>query len=264
MRCSKVLYDRSFVTAIPVPVGHETRPLVNIKAHHPWLLNNLNRWHNELELHGQNDLWLRLRSVQDAERFTSGLWELVLLCHLKQKGDHVVYNRLVHGKTPDLYWPAGRLIGDIVSISDPYYGSREDVFIHEVANDINTLPHRFDVYIKRFKFSGQSYKRRAITDWIRFLPTSEMASRDYEYSDGESYLKIAILRKTEGHAVKMMGTFSLDSNRLRTVTKRRIEDKIRKYQRRMIVFACSGLGNWPLMEDTLNMALYGDWQVVFS
>jgi len=262
-----MLYDESFINSIPCASSDERRSLVNLKAINPWLLQKFNIWYSELFPNGERELASRLRSIEDSESFTAGFWELVIYRHLKQTQHEVFYNQEINCKKPDLYWPKHDLIGDIVSISDPNYQERGDVFIHEVKEAINKLDLPFDVSILSFHFSGTSYRKRDVLEWIKSLsisPPVDLEDAAQEYDDGESRLEVLISPRTRGSVVKMVGMFSLNAEQLKKAVQGRIQKKLKKYQRPIIVFACSGQGFWSLQEDTLEMALYGDWQVIFS
>jgi hypothetical protein len=58
--------------------------------------------------------------------------------------------------------------------------------------------------------------------------------------------------------------FSLDSDQLKKAIKGRLRQKVKTYQRPLVVFVGAGLGFWTPDRDTMNMVLYGDWLVHFS
>lgn len=262
-----MLYSKTFINSIPYAGRWERRPLANLKANHPWLLHKLNSWYTELFPNEDKDIANRLMSVKYSEDFTAGFWELVILRYFSQINHEVLYHQEVKGKTPDLYFPAYNLIGDIVSISDPCFKNREYKFIDQLSQAINGLNVPFDIHIQSFHFSGKSYRKRAILKWIKslsILDASNSQGNTHEYDDGESKLEVCVLARTKGPIVKSLGIFSLDDEQLKKVVKGRIENKLEKYRRPMIVFACSGLGFWNLQEETLDTVLYGDIQVTFS
>ena len=257
----RLLYDRSFLDAVPQATQGERRPLVNLKANHPWLIQKLSAWHEELFPQGDSELYPKLRCIDNSGSFTAAFWELLIFRFLAQLKHKTVFNKHVRGKRPDVYWPENDLIGDVISISDPFYDQPENKFIHELEQKINKLPLSIDIYIKSFSFAGSSYRKSSILRWIKSLRVDE---RDHVYDDGQSRLKVDVKPRRSGAKVKMLGTFSLDSKQLKEITKRRIQSKLKKYHGQLIIFACSGQGLFHLDEDTLHMALYGDWQVIFS
>ena len=260
-----MLYDQEFIESIPQPENHEGRSLVNIKANHPWLLRRLNDWYSELLPDGNPNLERRLRSFNSKD-FTSAFWELVIFRFLRGKGHDVLYEGEVEGKTPDFYWPKQGLIGDVVSVSDPHYGKREEIFIHELTRHLNGLSLPFSVFITSFRFEGTSYRRLDILDFFHSFaqkPLSDLIDQTHEYDDGESQIEFMVFPQSGGPAIRAIGMFKLDGEQLREVVKRRIREKVKKYQGSLIVFACSGLGFWNLSEETLNFALYGNLQFLF-
>lgn len=260
-----MLYDDAFIAGIPDPVSNERRSLVNLKANAPWLLIKLNNWYSELLPAGDPELAARLRNTENSEEFTAGFWELVIFRHLRTISHNILYKQVVDGKTPDLYWPEANLIADVISISDPNYGEREDVFIHELSQAINGLALPFGIMIASSHFSSTSYKKQAILKWVLSLVNQPNLYDEAQwYNDGESRLELLIKPRTNGPIIKAIGMFHLDAEQTKKIVKRRIREKLRKYQRPLVVFACSGQGFWNLEEDTLDMALYGDWQVVFN
>ncbi|GEM_PF-2938432 len=58
-----MLYDESFIDNIPMAQTSELRPLVNLKAHSPWLLIELNQWYDELLPSGDPELAGNLRNI---------------------------------------------------------------------------------------------------------------------------------------------------------------------------------------------------------
>lgn len=259
-----MLYNKRFLDSIPQPESKEGRSLVNLKANYPWLLLKLNDWYSGLLPNGNSNLESRLK-LMNSEDFTSGFWELVVFRYLKQVEHDVLYDEEVEGKTPDFYWPKEKLIGDVISVSDPNYGEREEKFVHELEKHINNLSLPFDVFITSFRFSGTSYRRRSILDWFRLLtkkPLTDFEEEAQEYDDGESKIEFIALPRSKGSIVKAVGMFDLNEEQMKKVIKGRLRKKVRKYQSLIIVFACSGLGFWNLNEETLDMALYGDWQVL--
>lgn len=257
-----MLYDNQFIDSIPQPKSNEHRSLVNLKANSYWLLLKLNDWYSEMLPFGNLSLESRLNSM-NSENFTSGFWELAVFRYLKQTGHDVLYDQEVEGKTPDFYWPKEKLIGDVISISDPNYGEREETFKHELENHINNLPLPFDVFITSFQFSGKSYRKRNILNWLRSFnerQLTDFGDEEQEYDDGETRIAFLPLPYSSGPTVKAVGMFKLNSEQTKKVVKGRIRGKIKKYQGSLIVFTCSGLGFWNLNENTLDMALYGDWQ----
>jgi hypothetical protein len=260
-----MLYDETFLANIPQAESNERRSLVNLKARCPWLLRKLNDWYSELLPNVNTNLESRLKSL-NSEAFTSGFWELVVYRYLKQIGHNVLYEENVEDKTPDFYWPKQELVGDVISVSDPQYGKREEVFVHELAEHLEQLSLPFDVFITSFHFKGTSYRRRAILDsFLSFArrPLSDLIDQTHEYDDGESQIEFIILPQSVGPAIRAIGMFGLDADQLKEVVKRRIRAKVKKYRGLLIVFACSGLGFWNLSEETLNFALYGDLQFLF-
>jgi len=259
-----MLYDKQFLDAIPQPKSKEQRSLVNLKANSPWLLLKLNDWYSELLPNGNLSLESRLKSM-NSEDFTSGFWELVVFRYLKAAGHDVLYDGEVKGKTPDFYWPKEKVIGDVISVSDPNYGEREETFIYELENHLNNLPLPFDVFITSFQFSGTSYRKRNILDWFQSFSErhlTDFGDEEQEYDDGETRIEFLPLPHSGDTTVKAVGMFELNSEQMKKVVKGRIRGKVRKYQGSLIVFTCSGLGFWNLNENTLDMALYGDWQVI--
>lgn len=259
-----MLYCKEFLERIPQPESQEGRSLVNIKANHPWLLERLNEWYSELLPDGNPDIKSRLQSLNSKD-FTSAFWELVMFRFLRNTGQDVLYAGDVEGKTPDFHWQDQGLIGDVISISDPHYGKREEVFVHEIAGHVERLSLPFDVLITSFAFSGTSYRRNDILNLFVSLaqrPLSELIDQTHEYEDGESQLEFMISPRSSGCSIKGIGMFGLDAGQLKEVVKRRIRKKVKSYRGSLVVFACSGLGFWHLTEETLNFALYGDLQVL--
>jgi hypothetical protein len=259
-----MLYSKEFLERIPQPESQEGRSLVNIKANHPWLLERLNGWYSELLPDGNPSMKSRLQSLNSKD-FTSAFWELVMFRFLRKTGHDVLYEGDVEDKTPDFRWQKQGLIGDVISVSDPHYGKREEVFVHEIAGHLDRLSLPFDVFITSFGFSGTSYRRSDILNLFISLakrPLSDLIDQTYEYDDGESQLEFMISPRSSSSSIKGIGMFELDAGQLKEVVKRRIRKKVKKYHGSLVVFACSGLGFWHLTEETLNFALYGDLQVL--
>jgi hypothetical protein len=258
-----MLYHERFLANIPQPESNERRSIVNLNANYPWLLLKLNVWYSELLPNGNSRLESRLRSM-NSDDFNSGFWELVVFRYLKQVGHDVLYDEELESKTPDFYWPKEKLIGDVISVSDPNYSKREETFVHELARHINNLSLPFNVFITSFRFSGTSYRRRSILNWFRSFaekPLTDFEEEEQEYNDGESKIEFIALPRSKGSIVEAVGMFDLNEEQTKKVVKGRIKDKMKTYKGLLIVFACSGLGFWNLNEEILNMALYGDRQV---
>jgi hypothetical protein len=259
-----MLYDRRFLASIPLPESGERRSIVNIKANHRWVLHKLNDWYLGLLPNGNPNLKSRLRSM-DSEDFTSGFWELVIFKYLTQAGHNVLYDQEVEGKKPDFYWPTRGLLGDVISVSDPNYGEREETFVHELAKHLENLRLPFDFFITSFRFSGTSYHKRNILGWFQSLaekPLTDFGDETQEYDDGETRIEFFVLPHSKGPTVKAVGMFKLNAEQTTKIVKGRIRKKVKRYMGSLVVFTCSGLGFWNLNENTLDMALYGDWQVI--
>ena len=263
-----MLYDQDCLQSIPSPETWERRPLVNIKAHHYWLLGLFNDWYGELLPNGDPDLYARLRDVSNAHNFMGAFWELVVLRFLREKGHDVQPNISFNGKTPDLYWPRHDIIGDVVAISDPHYGTSTRAHLDQLLGMLDREQFAFEISISHFAFKpGRNPQLGKIVAWFRTLSNDnsvDLYDEALEYEDQDCDLEV-ILRHSQGTGgVKAVGMFSLDSKQLHKIIKARLQEKVRKYRRPLVVFAGTGLGHWPVNEDSLRMSLYGDWLIHFS
>lgn len=263
-----MLYDSRFIEGIPPAQSGERRPLVNLKAHSGWLLEVLGKWYDELLPSGDQDLFARLREINDSTNFMSAFWELIILRFLRELGHDVRYNVSLNGKKPDLYWPNLELIGDIVAISDPNYAQSQQAHIDSLTRFIDRASLPFDLSIVHFSFSERLNPNIGrIVAWLKglsSLSSEELYGFEHQYRAEDARLEVLISQRTTGNIVKAVGMFPLDSEQLRKVIKGRLRDKVKKYKRPIVVFVCAGLGFWPVDEDSLHMSLYGDWLIHFS
>ena len=263
-----MVYDQNFIINIPSPEKWERRPLVNIKAHHYRLLGIFNQWYSELLPNGDPDLYARLRDVNNSLDFFGAFWELLVLRFLREEGHDVQRNVPFDGKTPDLYWPRHDIIGDVVAISDPHYGTSTQAHLDQLLGMLSREHLAFDIAISHFAFKqGRNPQLGRIVAWLRGLQnyhSADLYDEAQEYEDEDCNLEV-ILRPRQGTGgVKAVGMFSLDSEQLHKIIKARLQEKVRKYRRPLVVFAGTGLGHWPVNKDSLHMSLYGDWLVHFS
>jgi len=264
-----MLFDEDFVNNIPAPENWEGRPLVNIKANHFWLLGLLSNWYRELIPNGDPNLYSRLRNVNSPVEFLSAFWELVILRFLREEGHNVQSNALLNGKTPDLFWPQCDIIGDVVAISDPNFSNSSRVHLDQFLQMVDRENLPFEVAITHFDFKeGRNPQLRSIVDWVKRLEKAnriDLYTKAQEYKDEYCNLEVMI-KKRNGRrgGVGSVDMFSLDSEQLKKIIKDRVRKKVKKYRRPLVVFIGAGLGHWPVNEDNLHMALYGDWQVHFS
>lgn len=263
-----LVYDSSFQSTIPAAQPQERRPLVQIKAYNPWLLDILDNWYGELLPGGHPDLFSRLREIEDAENFTAAFWELVILRYLREHGYDIEYSPTIDDKTPDFYLRRQDMIADVVSISDPHHRDADRAHIDELVRLINREAIPFDVTIVSFSFvRGTNPRLSNIVQWLMNLsnlPQDEREAQAHEYEDSDARIEVLLRSRTQGDVVKAVGMYSLDADRLKKVIKGRLRDKVKKYQRPLIVFVCQGLGFWSVDKDSLHMSLYGDWLVHFS
>lgn len=264
-----MLFDKDFVKNIPTPENWERRPLVNIKANHFWLLGLLSNWYSELIPNGDPNLYSRLRDVNSPVNFFGAFWELVILRFLRQEGHDVLPNVLLNGKTPDLYWPRCDIIGDVVAISDPNFSKSARAHLDQLLRMLDSANLPFEVAITQFDFKqGRNPQIGRILTWVKGLERvnlTDLYTEAQEYEDKDCNLEV-IIKNRNGRrgGVGSVGMFPLDSERLKKIIKARVREKVRKYRRPLVVFTGAGLGHWPVNEDNLHMALYGDWLVHFS
>jgi len=263
-----MLYDETFLASLPLPQPQERHPLINLKILNPRILDILNIWFNDLLPEGNQDLFERLRDFRDSRNFIGAFWELVVFRYLRETGHNVLYNVDVNGKTPDFYWPEHNLIGDVVAISDPHHDDAARAHLDTLATMINGEDLPFDLTISEFWFSKTTNPRfTPILQWLRGLDNmrnEELYEEAQEYEVAEAKIEVLIRPRTTGARVKSVGMFSLDSDQLKKAIKGRLRQKVKTYQRPLVVFVGEGLGFWTPDGDTMNMVLYGDWLVHFS
>ena len=261
-------YDAEFLRNVPDPNSRDRRPLVNLKANYPWLLERFNEWYRDLLPEGDPDLRARLRDVNNSTNFLGAFWELVILRYLREAGYDVLYNAQVCGKTPDLFWNRQDFIGDVVAISDPHFSAAEQAHIDNLVRLIDGERFPFDVSIIRFEFvSDRNPRLSRIVGWLRGLrdaSAEDLYGRSQEYEAEDARIGVLLSPRTQGRQVKAVGMFSLDAEQLKRIIKGRLQQKVRTYQRPLVVFVGTGLGFWPVDDDTLHMSLYGNWLVHFS
>lgn len=77
------------------------------------------------------------------------------------------------------------------------------------------------------------------------MRNEELYEEAQEYEVAEAKIEVLIRPRTTGARVKSVGMFSLDSDQLKKAIKGRLRQKVKTYQRPLVVFVGEGLGFGP-------------------
>jgi hypothetical protein len=263
------LYSREFLSALPQAQPHERSSLINLNTHRPRVLQQLNKWFEELYPNGDNNLTSKLRNF-DPEIFLSAFYELLIHRYFHLKGWHAQRDLELNDGNPDFYVPEIDWIAEVATLGEAEAEEKIYSEMDELCTMIEKLDSTFWISIFDFEIVRPPISKRAVIDWIREKVRANSDKEEFELvyrnTRDQTFIRFHFHKKglNVQANVAAKGMFSMDFEGLKNRIRDRLRRKTRKYDANILIFLCSGEGFWGVHEETLNEALYGDRVMVFN